>query len=97
MENWKDIKNTMRHITGLARTIQAYGKPTARVLGIIKETGDFWTGNQDNVKDFRNNEFGINYVQNHPEASRKELMDYALKRALLEQKWNKTLQDYLTE
>lgn len=97
MDNWKDIKNTMRHITGLARTTQAYGAPGARMLALIKEAGDFWTGNQDNVEDFRNNELGINYALNHPDASMKDLMDHAFKRALLEQKENKTLGDYLAE
>lgn len=84
-ETDKDIKNVMRHITGLARTTQAYGEPVARILGEVKETGDFWTGNQDNALDFKNNDLGINFVKQFPNVTRKNIMDYAYKKAIEQQ------------
>ena len=93
----KEIKNKMRHVTGLARTTQAYGAPTARMLGLVKETADFWSGNQDNAKDFKNNDLGINYALKHPKATREEIMNYAFRRALLDKDPLKNFAEYLAE
>lgn len=91
----EDIKNTMRHITGLARTTQAYGEPVARMLGEVKETADFWSGNQDNAIDFKNNDLGINFVKQYPSATREEIMQFALQKAL--QGKNSNLSNILAE
>lgn len=93
--NENNKKNDMRHIVGLARTTQAYGAPLARILGMVKETTDFWSGNQDNVTDFRNNQLGINFIKNNPKATRKEIMDYAYKYSQNKYKQNKSLSDLL--
>lgn len=79
-----NIKNTMRHIVGLARTTRAYGDDVARVLQMPKETMDFWHDNdlKDNVIDLDHNELGINYALTNPNFSREDVMNYAYKKAI---------------
>ena len=86
-------KNTMRHITGLARTTKAYHPIIAEGLGYIKEgaidfTKDFlFTKDhkiksktfKDTVVDLQNNRKGINYIKNNPNANLEDIMQFAYK------------------
>lgn len=71
------IKNYMRHITGSGQFAKAYSAPVATLYGLLKETTDFWSGNNDNATDLINNDDGRNYVINNPNSTREDLMDYA--------------------
>ena len=56
-----DIKNEMRHITGLAFLTKIFGVEKARKLGFLKEHWDIFTheDKEDTLVDFENNEKGI--------------------------------------
>ena len=89
-----EIRNTMRHITGLGLAAREYGKG-AYVFGIIKEFLDLledlllhkpigvispevWN---DTITDFQNNHKGIQYMLNNPDATVDDLMNFAYKLA----------------
>lgn len=90
-----ELKNIMRHITGLARVAQVNSPDVARAYGYTKEMFDFGKDyikhpfskrssdvvNDTNI-DFFDNDLGINYIQNNPNASVEDIMNYAYQEAL---------------
>ena len=85
------IRNDMRHFTGLALTQQEYPTKIARKIGNIKEYGDLLHNfyfekphfgfppnyHIDALIDRENNELGMQYARNNPNATPLEIMDYA--------------------
>ena len=89
------LKNTMRHITGLARLAQYNSPDVARAYGFTKEMLDYGKDyikhpfskrspdvvNDTNI-DFYNNELGINYGLNNPYATVDDIINFAYQEAL---------------
>lgn len=84
----KEKKNTMRHIVSLGLTGQLYPNSLARVYGYSKEAFDSMrdlatSGTikketiEDTNIDLKNNEIGIKYTDLYPNASKKDLIEYA--------------------
>ena len=90
-----NIKNTMRHIVGASILAQEYPFDKAQEILDIKEKGDYWrekTGfgykpkfsekyYMDNLIDKENNNIGLNFGKNNPNAALKEIMDFAYSHA----------------
>ena len=88
------IKNSMRHITGLARVAKAFSPREAVFYGAMKETLDIlrelkeekgkirqeiW----DDIRtDFSNNSIGIDFIKNNPNANNDEIMQFAYKHSM---------------
>ena len=97
------IKNTMRHITGLA-TLAKYNSPNVtRSFGYVKEVGDIakdsikhpFFGVSKNVVndtniDFYNNDLGIDYTLQNPNASFDDIMNFAYQEAQKEKNYPKS-------
>ena len=71
-----DIKNDMRHITGLAFLTKIFGTDKARKLGYLKEHWDFFShsDNEDTLIDFDNNEKGISIAIKYPNLNMREII-----------------------
>lgn len=95
-----NIRNSMRHIVGPALMAQAYSPETAKVMGGLKEARDFYAQQDFNdiLLDLRNNNRGINYVENNPESTPKQIMDFAYKTTLqnLDKDYSDNLYNLLT-
>ena len=81
-----NIKNSMRHIVGPALMAQVYGKDFTKTMGGLKEAKDLYSGQpfDDQVIDLRNNQRGISYAITNPNASKEDVLEYALDRALMD-------------
>lgn len=98
----KNVKNSMRHIVGLAIAGQEYPRPVASFLGGVKEKGDqldnFYFKEPkykfsdeyllDIPIDKKNNNLGLDYAKKNKNATLEQIMNYAYK---------KTLEDYPTD
>lgn len=72
-----DIKNDMRHITGLVFYTQKYGAEQARKYGYLKEKLDYYQEGDinDTFIDFDNNEKGIAFGIKHKNLSREKTIE----------------------
>lgn len=80
-----NYKNTMRHIVGPAIMAQVYGPDFTRRLGGFKEAKDFYSGQpfNDQMIDLRNNQRGIGFAVHNPNATKEDILEYALDRAIM--------------
>ena len=97
-----NIKNSMRHIVGPALITQVYGGDFTQKLGGYKEAFDFIRQQPfgDQMVDLRNNQRGINYILNNPNATKQDIMEYALQESIknYDQDYNsKSLYDLLLD
>lgn len=78
-----NVKNTMRHIVGLANTMQEYKNPKiSKTFGFIKEFADVLRGDLDNKLDWGNNEIGINYASQYPNFTKDNILNFAYNQAM---------------
>lgn len=85
----KNIKNSMRHIMGLANVMQQYKSPfLSNIFGGIKETGDILRKDFDNKIDWGNNQIGINYAKNNPNFTQEDILNFAYEQAIKDYKNN---------
>lgn len=78
-----NIKNSMRHIVGLANVMQEYKNPyISNTLGAGKELMDILSGVWDSKIDWGNNQIGINYATQNPQFSKEDILQYAYKQAI---------------
>ena len=79
----KNLKNSMRHIVGLANTMQEYKNPfISNLFGGVKEIGDVLRLNLDNKLDWENNQRGINYASYNPNFTKEDILNFAYREAL---------------
>lgn len=89
-----EIKNSMRHITGIARSTGSVSAFDAYVYGVAKEIYDLclelysqkfkirkmvW---EDTLTDLSNNKIGTSYVLEHPNATDEQIMNFAYEYSL---------------
>lgn len=82
------IKNSARHFAGGAMGAKYYGEDKTRELGQRKEAWDkivhknMQDLNDDIKIDFKNNERGINYIKQNPQATRQDIIKQAIQAAI---------------
>lgn len=79
---------------------QVYGPDTTRIMGGFKEAKDFYSGQpfEDQIIDLRNNQRGIGFSKFNPNATKEDILEYALDQAIMnyDQDYNsKSLYDLL--
>jgi len=81
-----NFKNTMRHIVAPAIMTQVYGGDFTRRLGGFKEARDLYAGQPfyDQIIDLRNNQKGIGFAIHNPNATKEDILEYALDRAIMD-------------